>query len=49
MADTIVSIYSDGRLSFTHAMPDLVVEAVISMSIDGSKKFIRVDNGTSHM
>ena len=41
MAEAVVSMYTDGRVSFTHAMPELMAETVFSMSIDGSKKCIR--------
>ena len=35
MADTVVSPYTDGGISFTHAMPELLTETVVSIYTDG--------------
>ena len=37
MADTVVSIYNDGGINFTHAMPELLAETVVSNYTDGNE------------
>ena len=45
MAEAVVSMYTDGRVSFTHTMPELMAEAVFSMNTDGRVGF----NHYTHM
>ena len=37
MADTVVSIYTDGGISFTPAMPELLAETWVSIYTDGNE------------
>ena len=37
MAVTVISPYADGGISFTHAMPELLAETVVSFCTDGNE------------